>query len=302
MPPSFQPIMASLGIELRSEREKRDLSLSQIALETRISLKYLECLEAGQYAELPGGMYNRAFLRAYCDYLGLDSTKFLERYEAEIAPPSDKSAKSKVRVPLTGSALRPHPVAVWSLMLVASTGGLYFSRRWIAAALSPYFSHAPAATVKVEPASRPQAAPSSETIATPNAPAASPGTNPVTEPLPLAQSAPPPPAEPRPATEADVVADPSALSKKIQLRCQVLEKCWMSVNSDGDRVLVKILEPGDDQFFEAAERIYLVLGNAAGVRLEINGRKAKPLGKPGEVVKVLINEQSIPDLLEKDTG
>jgi len=296
--------MASLGIELRSAREKRDLSLSQIALETRISLRYLECLEASQYAELPGGMYNRAFLRAYCDYLGLDTKKFLERYEAETTPPSDKSAKSKVRVPLKGTALRPHPVAVWSLMLVASTAGLYFSRSWIAAALSPYFSRIPAATAKVEPAGRPQAAPSAEAVATPSAPApvAGPDASPMTETLSPVQSAQPPPAEPRPATEADIIPDRSALPKKIQLRCQALEKCWISVNGNGDRALVKIMEPGDDQFFEAAERIYLVLGNAAGVRLEINGRKAKPLGKPGQVVKVLINEQSIPDLLEKVTG
>lgn len=88
----------------------------------------------------------------------------------------------------------------------------------------------------------------------------------------------------------------------IRLEFEVLQECWVSVNRDGSRVLVKILEPGDDQSFSATEQFYLVLGNAGGVRLKINGKQVKPLGKRGEVVRVLINGQNIKDLVEKTSG
>ena len=80
--------MESLSIELRSARERKNISLRQIADDTRISLRHLQNLEEGRYSELPGGMYNRAFLRAYCEYVGLDFNKMRDRYEAESLQPS----------------------------------------------------------------------------------------------------------------------------------------------------------------------------------------------------------------------
>jgi hypothetical protein len=62
------------------------------------------------------------------------------------------------------------------------------------------------------------------------------------------------------------------------------------------------LQPGEVQSFDAAEKFQIVLGNAGGVRLKINGKPAKPLGKPGEVLKVLINEQNLQDILDKTAG
>ena len=63
--------------------------------------------------------------------------------------------------------------------------------------------------------------------------------------------------------------------------------------------MVRILEPGEKHVFDADDRIFLILGNAGGIRLRINGKPAKQLGKAGEVVRVLVNEQSMRDLLEK---
>lgn len=76
----------------------------------------------------------------------------------------------------------------------------------------------------------------------------------------------------------------------------------MSLDRDGNRILEKKLEPGDTRSFSATEKFYMVLGNAGGVRLKINGKPARPLGKSGAVVRVLINEQTIKDLVEKATG
>ena len=69
--------------------------------------------------------------------------------------------------------------------------------------------------------------------------------------------------------------------------------------SDGNRIPPKTLEPGQDSSYNANERFEIVLGNAGGVNLTINGKPTKPLGTPGSVLKLLIDAQSIPGLLEK---
>jgi cytoskeleton protein RodZ len=86
----------------------------------------------------------------------------------------------------------------------------------------------------------------------------------------------------------------------LRLEFEVVQKCWVSVSRDGDRVLVKLLEPGEDLSFDAAEKFYVILGNAGGVRLKINGKRAKPPGNSGEVVKMMINTENVSALLATD--
>lgn len=279
--------MDPVGIDLKSIREEKKMSLSQIALATRINLTYLKSLEEGKYRDMPGGIYNRAFIKAYCEHLGIDPAQYLERYDAETKPPGEKASKSKARVHAhPGFELRPHPLLAWGLMLLVSVVGLYFSRHWIAATFSPYFSRSPVT----------QISPSQST----------------TQPAQIQESAPPVSDLPS-ATEAALslrsqpknktatpLGPPPAGTMRIEFH--VLDQCWVSVNSDGARVLVKLLEPGEEQFFDATDRFYVILGNAGGVRLKINGKPAKMLGKSGEVVRVLINQQNLPDLLERATG
>jgi cytoskeleton protein RodZ len=81
-----------------------------------------------------------------------------------------------------------------------------------------------------------------------------------------------------------------------------VQRCWMSLTSDGNRVVSRTLQAGESPIFDAKEQFVMVLGNAGGVRLKINGKPAKPLGAPGAVVKLLIDMQTIPDLLQKLAG
>ena len=62
------------------------------------------------------------------------------------------------------------------------------------------------------------------------------------------------------------------------------------------------MDPGDVQRLYATEQFFLILGNAGGVHLKINGKSAKPLGKPGEVVKILINEKNLHEYLDQSPG
>jgi cytoskeletal protein RodZ len=70
----------SIGEKLRLEREARGIALRQISEQTRISIRYLEAIEADDYKRLPGGIFNRSFVRAYAKFVGVDEHAALEDY------------------------------------------------------------------------------------------------------------------------------------------------------------------------------------------------------------------------------
>lgn len=299
--------MGSLPADLKTEREKRNISLAQIAADTRISLHYLESLEEGRYSELPGGMYNRAFLRAYCESLNLNQQEIMQRYEGETVSPTEKLQKSKVHIPQKTSSLRPNPILIWSLALLISAIGIFISRHWIADVFSPYFSHAPSASLPHELEQKTAAAPSVER--------ALPGVTQAAEPALLPANTVPETSPPLPATEQTTPAQPPVaqaaatpdltpplLQSSLQLEVGVSEQCWVSVEQDGSRSFKKLMGPGDVQHLYASEQFFIIVGNAGGVHLKINGKPAKPLGKPGEVVKILINEKNLRDYLDQTAG
>ncbi len=68
------------GDGLRTERERRGIALHDIAVGTRVSVRNLQALEAERFAELPGGVFNRGFVRAYARFCGLDEDKAVAGY------------------------------------------------------------------------------------------------------------------------------------------------------------------------------------------------------------------------------
>ena len=62
------------------------------------------------------------------------------------------------------------------------------------------------------------------------------------------------------------------------------------------------MAPGEVQSISAYGQLTLIVGNAGGVHLKINGKRAKPLGKSGEVIKIHINEQNLQDFLDQNAG
>jgi cytoskeleton protein RodZ len=77
--------MGSFGAVLRRTREEKGISLDEIAGETRLSKRYLLALEDEAIHKLPGGTYNRAYLRSYAGYLGLDIDRLVRDYSLEEA-------------------------------------------------------------------------------------------------------------------------------------------------------------------------------------------------------------------------
>lgn len=71
---------STLGEKLREAREARGISISEVAEQTRISALYLEGIEADDYRTLPGGIFNKGFVKSYAKYVGVDEQEALQDY------------------------------------------------------------------------------------------------------------------------------------------------------------------------------------------------------------------------------
>jgi transcriptional regulator with XRE-family HTH domain len=76
----------SLGIWLRRERERRGVTLRQIAEQTKVAVPLLEGLEADNLSRWPTGIYRKAFVRSYAVSIGLDADEVVKRLEKEHPP------------------------------------------------------------------------------------------------------------------------------------------------------------------------------------------------------------------------
>ena len=77
---------SSCGEFLRRARERRRLTLQEIAQSTKIPLRHLNALERDDFDALPSGMYRRAEVRAYADAVGLDRGVALARLDRALEP------------------------------------------------------------------------------------------------------------------------------------------------------------------------------------------------------------------------
>jgi cytoskeletal protein RodZ len=82
----------SLGSRLREARERRGLTVRQIASATKISVTALEALERNDLTRLPGGISGRAFIRSFASQVGLDPEQILQEFIEQYARPAQAGA------------------------------------------------------------------------------------------------------------------------------------------------------------------------------------------------------------------
>src|SRR2546428_9726159 len=73
--------MTDFGASFKKARESLGVSLDQIAVETRISTRFLLAIESEDFRCLPGGIFNRGFIRTYAGRVGLDPDQAVADYE-----------------------------------------------------------------------------------------------------------------------------------------------------------------------------------------------------------------------------
>src|SRR5262249_60930843 len=106
----------TFGELLKRERELREVSLNELTVKTRVPPKFLEALENEEWSKLPGGVFNRGFVRSIARYLGLDEEAFLSEYDvaySEQVPPRQEPPTNRIPAPR-----RWVPVALGVALLV----------------------------------------------------------------------------------------------------------------------------------------------------------------------------------------
>ena len=72
--------MGSFGERMRRERDKRGITLDSISQTTKIGTHILEALEKEEFDKLPGGIFNKGFVRSYANFLGMNEEQVLKEF------------------------------------------------------------------------------------------------------------------------------------------------------------------------------------------------------------------------------
>jgi cytoskeleton protein RodZ len=266
------------GSKLRAARERRGLSLRQIANVTKISMITLEALERNDLARLPGGMFSRAFVRSYALEVGLDPEDTIQEFMGQLPHESVTAGQ------LTTTHLEDHE-AVESDRRMATTFLRLFVISVPVAGFVLYFGTA--GRRASPPAERQAAAVAPREIA----PAAVPSPDPA-----AAATA---PVATAPVVTAPAAPAPAAISPVDRLTVQVTAagRSWVSAIVDGRRGVQRIFQPGDEQTFEVHHEIVLTTDDAGAVTVTLNGAATRPLGKSGQIVTTRVNLMNFKDYL-----
>ena len=116
--------MPSFGENLRREREKRNVTLEQISQSTKIGTRMLQALEDNKFSQLPGGIFNKGFVRAYARTLGIDEEQTIHDYlEASgeappVMPEMEQERPAPKVVPEPEAPHRPLPWGMFAALLL----------------------------------------------------------------------------------------------------------------------------------------------------------------------------------------
>jgi len=275
--------MSDFGGKLRLARERRGVSLRQIAANTKISVAVLEALERNDISKLPGGIFSRAFVRSYAIEVGLDPEKtvqeFLERFDSQ---PPVSTAEAHTAVPEEESSFESqqrmaHVVLTLVLISVPLIGVvLYFTMR----APRPAAPPAPAATA--EPAPAPSPPPEA-------GPPASTAPGPVAAPSPSVPPTRPP---------AGAPANQAATATPMTLAVHPNGDCWVKLTVDGRTVLSRLMHAGETEVRQVRDTAVIDVGNAGTFAFSIDGREGKPLGADGQVRTARITRETLPQYIQ----
>jgi transcriptional regulator with XRE-family HTH domain len=237
-----------VGIQLHEARESQGITLEEIAKSTRISIRYLENLETGDYSNLPAPTYSTGFVKAFARAVGLDEQEIGNAFRAEINYRPRSEGPSDLFEPTDPARIPPRGLA------------------WIAAAIAVVliigYAVWRSGAFGMDADDRARLAAGTEPQEIVNTPAGSGGS---------AASATAAPASVPTGTVVLVAND------VVWLRISELES--------GDRIFEAELQPGDRYEVPATARQPVIrTGRPEGLRVTVGGQAVAPLGDADTVV------------------
>ncbi len=290
--------MGTFGERLQREREMRGITLDDIAEATKIGTRMLRALEEEQFDRLPGGIFNKGFVRAYARYLGIDEEQAVADYQSALKQnePTGEPARAGLPEDRTEvieenetSSRAPAGALVLLLVLAVAAGAWYwYNRRKTPqeeATVSSPTTQAQTPSIPVPPAS-----PSGRVTS-----AAKPAGAPVkgsaaVVPNPAKQES-----RPNPSVAAATTAATAATEKSpgFVLLVRAREESWTEITADGKVILSGLLNASQERSVHAQKEVVLKTGNAGGLELTFNGKPVPPLGDTGQVRTVTVGPDGV---------
>ncbi len=290
-----------IGAKLKQERASLGVTLEDVSRDTRIAPRFLKAIEAGDFAQLPGLLFTRNFVRQYALALKLDPDPLL----AEL-PRQDESTVQLPDPPARARSSYHRDRAMRSLVtsfawiLLAGGAGfaayVHFNHTLqsanVAANRNPTGSSKSAAVNGNNAAdSAPLNAPPPVTAATPD---------PVADAQPQKASAAAPQAAPASApqlagiqTAAPPAAAPAstASSAPVHVSMTAHQASWVQITADGKPAFTGTLQSNETRQISATEQVKILTGNAGGLTISLNGRTLDPLGPSGQIRTVRLTAE-----------
>lgn len=247
---------ADVGARLRTAREARDMELRDIAATTKISVGALEAIEQNDFDPLPGGIFTRAFVRAYAAEVGLDPEQTTKDFMAQAPSRTAHDAALPLDDGRMPSARHVVEAVIKMLVVGVPLAGLLFLGMRSMSGSAPAPEEAPAPAVRGEETAvgRPPVA------GAPAAPVETEATSATAEPLAIVL---------RPAGES-----------------------WVSLTVDGEEVVSRVMQAGEEEAHEAEGEIRLSVGNAGEFDFTLNGEDGRSLGGPRQVANIRITRDN----------
>ena len=274
--------MTSVGSYLRELRQRRGVSLDEISRSTRVPQRYLELLEADDFAALPAPPFTRGFIRAYCQTLHEPPDEALACYEAggagRVAPrlvqprPAAPPGSPGLSESSTPRENRGRGAFLVSFVMLVVLGVALF-----------------AVTLALQPAGAPRTERRPSASAVPSESEA-PGSSAVDEAA-RTEDASEQPAASAPTPSVAATPAPTAqsnLASAYRLVAHTSELTWIRVRTEDGRMSEENIPAGETREWVSNRPFVLSIGNAGGVTLELNGRRLPPLGPSGAVIVRLV--------------
>jgi len=266
--------MRTFSEKLREARESKGLTLEELASSTKISLRVLRAVEAGDFEVLPQ-TYVRGFLKTYATEVGLDPVQVVRDFEAHVKTTSEIFAQPRGMEKARSRTLSPF---IWGGVICAlAVVGIAFL------VLGPQNEHPDQTPRESE----------EDLVSLPVVYELPTGADSVTavdstEDLSQQNAGEKTESEGEGAIRVSEGVEPI----RVTLRAEAVSDTWLHVLADGNEVYKGIMNTGTSALWRADSIFEMKIGKADGLRLLLNGKPLGPLGGPDTVVSTLVLDKN----------